>query len=176
MLIIAIAVALWEHRRHLAEMRQQLAWSENTHDLLQAHALDVDTRLADLSATVQSRLLAGQQNPAAAGSPAAAQAPGSPAAPPAPTVANRYGSGARPNDGQALPRTTAHAGSAAAAMAAAQAAVTQQWIDTEPMVLSAPVPDIDPTLPVEASRVERLPVEPTVPDFDPTLPVEMSTH
>ncbi len=135
LLIIAIAVAFWEHRRHLAEMRQQLAWSENTRDLLQAHAKDVDARLATLSATLNSQLLTGTPH-AAAATPAAA---------------------ALPFAVQTPPRASAPAGTAAVAMAAAQSAVTQQWIDTEPMVLTSqvlegPVPDFDPTMPAELSE------------------------
>ena len=138
LLVVAIAVALWEHRRHLAELRQQLAWSKNTRDLLQAHARDVDARLDTLSAAVNAKLL-----------PA-------PAALPQPLAG-------KPSQGQAASRTTAHAGSAAVALAAAQAAVRQHWIDTEPMVLTSQV--------LEGSTPDR-----DVPDFDPTMPAELSEH
>jgi hypothetical protein len=150
LLFIAIAVALWEHRRHLVEMRQQLAWSENTHDLLQAHARDVDARLARLSASVEAHRPGTGTSAGAATPPSASGA----------AAATHY------DDGQTQPRTTAHAGTAAAAMAAAQAAITQQWIDTEPMVLSPPE--------ITASAQPAHAMQ--VPDFDPTLPIEMSTH
>ena len=142
LLVIAVAVALWEHRRHLAEMRQQLAWSENTRDLLQAHAKDVDAKLATLSAAVHSQLLT---TPAAAVAAPVAKARPRAAAPPATTSAPAQ-------------RITSPAGTARVAMAAAQSAVTQQWIDTEPMVLTSQV------------------LEGPVPDFDPTMPAELSEH
>ncbi len=140
LLIIAIGVALWEHRRHTAEMRQQQAWSENTRDLLHAHAKDVDARLATLTAAVQSHLMAapGEHTPPQRVSTSAA-------------VAATAGPQPASVEGAARLRTTAHAGSAAVAMAAAQSAVTQQWIDTEPMVLTSQVLDFDPTMPAELS-------------------------
>ena len=142
LLIIAVAVAIWEHRRHMAEMRQQLAWSANTRDLLQAHAKDVDARLTSLTEAMErQQVLAG---------PAAHEGP-APRSPQAEAVAQAQAQ-QRPDDGQAAPRTTAHVGTAAVAMAAAQAAITQQWIDTEPMVLTSQVLDFDPTLPPEFSE------------------------
>jgi hypothetical protein len=145
LLIIAVAVALWEHRRHEAEMRQQMAWSENTRELLQAHAKDVDARLSALTAAVQSQQAAAQVSGASSSQPQ-----------PAPPGA---GSGAPVQDtGSAMARPQAHVGTAAVALAAAQAAVTQQWIDTEPMVLTSQV------------------LEGPVLDFDPTMPAEFSEH
>ncbi len=135
LLVIAITVALWEHRRHIAEMRQQLAWSENTRDLLQAHAQDVNARLATLSAAVQAQQQPQQQPP---------QQPVTPAELPARHI-------------------TAHAGSAAVAMAAARSAPPQRWIDTEPMVLTSQV--------YEGPAQER-----RSPDFDPTMPAALSEH
>lgn len=162
LLIIAITVALWEHRRHIAEMRQQLAWSDNTRDLMQAHAKDVDARLATLSAAVNRQSAAA---PVPAPVPAVQRSAGSagglgagqPDAVPAPAEAARVSSALPPAPlpqavAQPAPRLTAHAGSAAVAMAAAQSAVTQQWIDTEPMVLKSQVPDFDPTMPAELSE------------------------
>ena len=143
LLIIAIGVALWEHRRHVAEMRQQMAWSENTRDLLQAHAQDVDARLSALTAVVQSQQIASKTGTAAA-TPAAQAVPA-------------------PNNGSAMARPQAHVGTAAVALAAAQAAVTKQWIDTEPMVLTSQV--------LEGPATEQL-----VPDFDPTMPAELSEY
>ena len=144
LLIIAIGVALWEHRRHVAEMRQQMAWSENTRDLLQAHAKDVDARLAALTAAVQSQQTAAKPTPQ----------------PPAGTLQN---SAALDSTGSANARPQAHVGTAAVALAAAQAAVTQQWIDTEPMVLTSQV--------LDGPAPERV-----VPDFDPTMPAELSEY
>ena len=155
LLIIAIAVAVWEHRRHRAEMRQQRVWSDNTRDLLRAHAKEVDARLATLAAAVHA------QRPTA---PAPEQAPldarvhraaGGAVASPA-RIASKTGA-------PAIAPTTAPAGAAAAALATAQAAVSQLWIETEPMVLTSQVlkPETD---------------WPRVPDFDPTMPAELSEH
>ncbi len=77
LLIVAIAVAWWEHWRHMKEIRQQLAWSENTRALLQAHATDVENRLSALTAVVNSQRLAQAAtaaNMAQQGDPAAASA------------------------------------------------------------------------------------------------------
>lgn len=137
LLVIAIAVALWERRRHMAEMRQQLAWSENTRDLLQAHAKDVDAKLATLSAALHAQLLV----PPNAGAVTEVAKTATAATVPV-----------------AAPRFKSPAGTARVAMAAAQSAVKQQWIDTEPMVLTSQV------------------LEGPAPDFDPTMPAELSAH
>ena len=164
LLIIAIAVAVWEHRRHRAEMRLQRAWSENTRDLLQAHAKEVDARLATLAAAVHAQrptAPAPEQAPlyarahrAAGGAVASAARVTSKIGPPviAPAIA------------PATAPATAQAGAvAAAALATAQAAVGQQWIETEPMVLTSQVltPETD---------------WPRMPDFDPTMPAELLEH
>lgn len=155
LLIIAIAVAVWEHRRHRAEMRLQRAWSENTRDLLRAHAKEVDARLAKLAAAVHA------QRPTA---PAPAQAP-------LDARAHRAAGGAVASPARVTSRigppviapAKAPAGAAAAALAPAQAAVSQQWIETEPMVLTSQVltPETD---------------WPRMPDFDPTMPAELLEH
>ncbi len=153
LLIIAIVVALWEHRRHMAEMRQQLAWSENTRDLLQAHARHVDARLATLTAAVNMQTVAPAPAAPVASSPPAIAFPGPGLAPgELAATAGTPLSVPATQGAQPAPRMTAHAGSAALAMAAAQSAVTQQWIDTEPMVLTSQVPDFDPTMPAELSE------------------------
>lgn len=149
LLIIAVGVALWEHRRHVAEMRQQMAWSENTRDLLQAHAQDVEARLSALTAAVQAQQLAAKPGAAVGNPTAAAQVPSASQA---------------PDTGSATARPQAHVGTAAVALAAAQAAVTQQWIDTEPMVLTSQV--------LEGPAPDRV----VVPDFDPTMPAELSEY
>jgi hypothetical protein len=126
LLIIAIAVAWWEHRRHAVELRRQLAWSENTRDLLQAHAKDVETRLSALTATVQAH----QQS--------------------------HQGSGTAREPNSTAPDSPPHFASpsvlAAAATAAAAGAQMQHWKDTEPMVLAGPVLDFDPTLPATVAE------------------------
>ena len=143
LLVIAVVVALWEHRRHIAEMRQQLAWSENTRDLLQAHAKDVDAKLATLSAALHAQLLVPPTAGAVTEVAKTATAATVPVAAAAPVAA---------------PRFKSPAGTARVAMAAAQSAVKQQWIDTEPMVLTSQV------------------LEGPAPDFDPTMPAELSAH
>ena len=133
LLIIAIAVAVWEHRRHRAEMRLQRIWSDNTRDLLRAHAEDVDARLATLAAAVHAQRATAPTPEQAASDAPRLRAAGSGAAPPAKVVST------------------------------AQAATSQHWIETEPMVLTSQVltPETD---------------WPRMPDFDPTMPAELSEH
>ncbi len=155
LLIIAIAVAVWEHRRHRAEMRLQRDWSDNTRDLLRAHAEDVDARLATLAAAVHAQRAAAPAPEQAMVDASVHSATGGGNAPPVKVV---------PKTGPpAMAPTTALAGAAAAALASAQGAVSQQWIETEPMVLTSQVltPETD---------------WPRVPDFDPTMPAELSEH
>jgi len=172
LLIIAIAVAAWEHRRHRAEMRLQRAWSENTRELLQAHARDVDARLATLAAAVHA-----QRGPAQAPEQAPVEAPveapvqasvNAPAGAPAQAAAAAPAQAAsKTSQTRITAAATAQAGIAAAALATAQAAVktaaNQPWIETEPMVLTSQV------LTPESHW-------PQMPDFDPTMPAELSEH
>jgi Flp pilus assembly protein TadB len=150
LLIIAIAVAAWEHRRHKAEMRMQQVWSENTREQLQAYARDVDARLAALATEVHA-----QRVTAHVPSPTAVAALSHAAAVPS--------TGAGGTGPAAIGPTTAQVGVAAAAGAAAQVAASQQWVETEPMVLTSQV------LTPETHW-------PRMPDFDPTMPAELSEH
>ncbi len=156
LLIIAIAVAVWEHLRHIAEMRQQLAWSENTRDLLQAHAKDVDARLATLTAAVHAQRLT-----SLAAGPPPVNVPAQPAA--SSTVAAPAKVAPRASSKLGIAAATAQAGAAAAALATVPSVAPAQWVETEPMVLTSQVftPETH---------------WPRMPDFDPTMPAELSEH
>ena len=55
LLTVAIAVAWWEHRKRMAEMRRELAWSENSRFALEDHAKTVEERLQAITARVESQ-------------------------------------------------------------------------------------------------------------------------
>ena len=56
LLTVAIAVPWWEHRKRMAEMRRELAWSENSRFALEEHAKTVEVRLQAINANIESQM------------------------------------------------------------------------------------------------------------------------
>ena len=53
LLLLAVGVAWWEHRRHLARVKQRQALAEHSRFALEAHAQAVDAKLLSMSAALQ---------------------------------------------------------------------------------------------------------------------------
>jgi hypothetical protein len=186
LLLVAIVTAWWEHVKRLAEIREQLAWSENSRFALEAHAREVDAKLLAMNSVLQA-----QQHPAphsptlklpshaaasaidALSTPGAIDARATPGAPDAlaasgttrPTASQMTASSGRTGIKAGITALAA-AGSAVSAVLSSRAELEEMaqqpsWQDTEPMVLTTQTFDFEPTQTF---------------DFEPTQPVDLSHH
>lgn len=55
LLAVAVAVAWWEHRQRLAELRRELALATDSRFALEEHVREVDQRLQAISVAIQSQ-------------------------------------------------------------------------------------------------------------------------
>jgi hypothetical protein len=166
LLLVALVTAWWEHVKRLAEIREQLAWSENSRFALEAHAREVDAKLLAMSSVLQAQQhpapmqtqtqTAAKHNMQAATGASEAPAALSAGLSASQTAASGSKTGATTGvkAGFAALAASASAVSAVLSSRAELQEMEQQptWQDTEPMVLTTQTFDFEPTQPVDFSH------------------------
>ena len=145
LLVVAVAVAWWEHRKRMAEIRRQLAWSENSRFAMEEHVREVDVRMQAMSVALESQ----QQALTGARDPSKRKDLVSQTLQRMSTPPQTSGSaGSAPH-----PATVADATKPAAPDKAAAEARPTEWPDTLPMVLNTgTAPGHDAARPADLQR------------------------
>lgn len=138
LIIVALAVAWWEHRQRLAEVQRRLEDSEQSRFMLEQQAGEMDARLVALSeALVTKRTRAGSE---AAAGPASARS----------SVPSSAASAA-PSSGTSAPGDQAERATTMSTAMNRMSAPAQRddvfWQDTQPMVGTSAEQNFAPTMP-----------------------------